>query len=174
MIEDIKKTLKSLKGTLLLVAVNNEYLLDIVNKNKDLTEVYFLDRAKIFNGFSKNKKVKNNTVKIRKLKKKFKNKLDYMVCDVNGINIDLNRVIYNTYNIIGKKILFYGIYDEYDVDRMALMYKRFGCTTKKEIYKDSFILEVNTSKIKVSKLFIHKIGDLFKDIIEGIGNLLVS
>ena len=68
MIEDIKKTLKSLKGTLLLVAVNNEYLLDIVNKNKDLTEVYFLDRAKIFNGFSKNKKVKNNTVKIRTIK----------------------------------------------------------------------------------------------------------
>ena len=174
MIDEIKKTLKSLKGTLLMVSINNEYLLDIVNKNKDLTEVYFLDRAKIFNGFSKNKKVKNNTVKIRKLKKKFKNKLDYMVCDVNGINIDLNRVIYNTYNIIGKKIIFYGIYDPYDVDIIASKYERFGCTTKKEIYKDSFILEVNTSKIKVSKLFIHKIGDLFKDIIEGIGNLLVS
>ena len=174
MINDVKKLLKGLKGTLLMVSVNNEYLLDIANKNKDLLEVYFLDRAKIFNGFGKTKKEKTNNVKLRKLKRKFKNKLDYMLCDVNGINIDLNRVIYNTYNIIGKKIIFYGIYDEYDVDIIASKYKRFGCTTKKEIYKDGFILEVSTSKINVSKLFLHKVGDLFKDIIEGIGNLLVS
>ena len=172
MINDVKKLLKELKGTLLMVSVNNEYLLDVANKNKELLEVYFLDRSRLFNGFKKKNKTKN--VKLRKLRRKFKNKLDYMLCDVNGINIDLNRVIYNTYNIIGKKIIFYGIYDEYDVDRIASMYKRYGCSIKKEMYKDGFILEINTSTIKVTKLFIHKIGDLFKDIIEGIGNLLVS
>jgi len=173
MIQDVKKLLKDLKGTLLMVSIENQYLLDIVNKNKELYEVYYLDRSKLFNGFKK-KKDKTRNVKLRKLKKKFKNKLDYMLCDVNGINIDLNRVIYNTYNIIGKKIIFYGIYDEYDVDRIASMYKRYGCTCKKEIYKDGFILEVNTNKIKVTKLFINKIGDLFKNIVEVIGNLLVS
>ena len=170
--EDIKKMLKTLKGSLLMVSVNNQYFINIVEKNKDLTDVYFLDRSKLFNGFKKKDKSKN--VKIRKLKRKFKNKLDYMLCDVNGINVDLSRIIYNTYNIIGKKIIYYGIYDEYDVDIIASKYKRFGCTCKKEIHKDGFILEINTSKIKVTKLLLYKIGDLFKGIAEGIGNLLVS
>jgi hypothetical protein len=170
MIDNVKKILKGLKGSLLMVSIENQYIIDTVIKNKELNEVYFLERTKLFK--RKNKDVKN--VKIKKLKKKFKNKLDYMLCDINGINIDLNKVIYNTYNIIGKKIIFYGVYDEYDVDRVASMYKRYGCTCKKEMYKDGFILEVNTSKIKVTKLFINKMGDLFKNIVEGIGNLLVS
>ena len=173
MINDIKKILKTLKGSLLMVSINNEYVIDIVSKNKELQEVYFLDRAKLFNR-KKIYKDKAKNVKIRKLKKKFKNKLDYMLCDVNGINIDLNRIIYNTYNIIGKKVIFYGIYDAYDVDRIADKYKRYGCTSKKKMYEDGFILEVNTSKICVSKLFLYKIGDFFKDVVEVIGDLFVS
>ena len=172
--EELKKIIKKIKGSLILVAVNNSYVLDTVYKNNSITEMYSLDRTKLFN---KDKRIKKGTsVKIRKVKKKFKdsNKLDYMLCDVNGINIDLNRVIYNTYNIIGKKIIFYGIYDEYDVDRIVKKYQRYGCICHKKMYDKEFILEVDTNKINVKKGFVHKIGDIFTDIIEGIGNLLIG
>lgn len=170
MLDNINKIIKTLKGTLLVVSVNNSYVLDTIYKNNKLTDVYSLDRTRIFNKPVK----KTNDVKLRKLKKKFKNKLDYMLCDVNGINIDLNRVIYNTYNIVDKEIIYYGIYDEYDVDRIMDKYTRFGATCTKKIYKDEFVLRIDTHKIKVSKLFLYKVGDFFKDIVEGIGNLLVS
>lgn len=168
--DNIKKIVKTLKGTLLVVSVNNNYILDSISKNKNLKEIYSLDRTKIFNKPLK----KTNNVKLRKLKKKFKNKLDYMLCDVNGINIDLNKVIYNTYSIIDKEIIYYGIYDEYDVDRIIAKYTRFGATCNKKMYDKEFILRVDIYNIKVSKLFIYKILDFFKDVIEFIGNLLMS
>lgn len=168
--ESLNKIIKSIKGNVLLVSVNNQYVLDAVYKNKNLIDIYNLDRTRFF---SKPKK-QTESVKLRKLKKRFKSGLDYMICDVNGINIDLRRVLYNTYTIIGKEIIYYGIYDEYDVDRIIKKYKRYNCKVEKKMYGDSFILRIKVNDIKVTKLFLHKIGDTFEDIIEGIGNLLMS
>ena len=168
--EALKKIIKDIKGNILIVGINNQYVLDSIYKNKELNEVFSLDRTKLFNKPQK----KGEPVKLRKLKKRFKNGLDYMICDVNGINIDLRRVLYNTYNIIGKEIIYYGIYDEYDVDRLIKKYERYNCKVDKKMYKDSFILIIKVKDIKVSKLAWYKIKDTFEDIIEGIGNLLMS
>ena len=166
----LKKIIKDLKGNVLIVGINNQYVLDAVYKNKELGNVFSLDRTKLFSKPQKN----TESVKIRKLKKKFKNGLDYMICDVNGINIDLRRVLYNTYTIIGKEIIYYGIYDEYDVDRIIKKYDRFNCKVEKKMYGDSFVLRIKVKDIKITKLTWHKIVDTFDDIIEGIGNLLMS
>lgn len=167
----LRKILKEIKGNALLVGINNQYVLDAIYKNKDLVGIYSLDRAKLFN---KQPKTNTETVKLRKLKKKFKDGLDYMICDANGINIDLRRVMYNTYTLIGKEIIYYGVYDEYDVDRLAKKYERYNCKVDKKIYDDSFILRIKVKDIKVTKLFLHKITDTFNDIVEVIGNLLMS
>ncbi|MBR1376567.1 MAG: hypothetical protein IJ565_02015 [Bacilli bacterium] len=168
--EELNKIIKNIKGTLLIVGVNNSYILDTIYKNKKLDGIYSLDRAKLFNKNEKNA----IPVKLKKIKKEFKNNLDYMLCDVNGINIDLRKVLYNTYKLIDKKIIYYGMYDEYDVDRIVRKYKRFGCVCNKKMYGDNFILSIDVHNIKVTKLFLYKISDTFIDIIEGIGNLLVS
>ena len=47
--ENVNKIIKTLKGTLLVVSVNNNYILDSISKNKNLKEIYSLDRTKIFN-----------------------------------------------------------------------------------------------------------------------------
>lgn len=149
-----------------MVSLSDEYKNIIIN-NKNITSIYTLDRRL----FSKNNK---DNIKINKLKKNYKNKIDYMICDVNGVNIDLNKVIYNTYNVISKKIIYYGIKDEYDVDRIIKKYERFSFTCNKKIYDNSFILEINTSKRNVKRLFLYKIKDLCVDLIEVIGNILFS
>ena len=169
--DTLKKIIKEIKGNALLVGISNQYVLDTIYKNKDLVNIYTLDRAKLFN---KQPKQKSESVKLRKLKKRFKDGLDYMICDVNGINIDLRKVMYNTYTLIGKEIIYYGVYDEYDVDRLAKKYQRYNCKVEKKIYDDSFILVIKVKDIKVTKLFLHKIADTFNDIIEAIGNLLMS
>ncbi len=166
----LKKIIKDIKGNVLIVGINNQYVLDAVYKNKDLIQVFSLDRTKLFSKPQKNAE----SVKIRKLKKRFKDGLDYMICDVNGINIDLRRVLYNTYNIIGKEIIYYGIYDEYDVDRIIKKYERYNCKVDKKMYDNSFVLRIKVKDIKVTKLGWYKIADTFEDIIEGIGNLLMS
>lgn len=149
-----------------MVSLSDEYK-NIIMNNKNITSIYTLDRRL----FSKNNK---DNIKINKLKKNYKNKIDYMICDVNGVNIDLNKVIYNTYNVISKKIIYYGIKDEYDVDRIIKKYERFAFTCNKKIYDNSFILEINTSKRNVKRLFLYKIKDLCVDLIEVIGNILFS
>ena len=168
MLDDVIKIIKSLKGSLVYVSVDN-YIVSIINNTK-LEEVYSLDRTKFFN--KKNKST--NSIELKQIKKKFKNRIDYMLCDVNGVNIDLNKIIYHTYKLIGKEIIFYGKYDEYDVDRIAKRYKRYKCKIDKKMYGNEFILKINMKDIKVSKLLIYKILDFFIDIFEGFGNLLMG
>lgn len=169
MFNELKKIIKSLKGSLVYVQVDNQ-ILGLINSNDNLTEIYSLERPKLFNKKAK----RDNSIELKKIKKKFKNKIDYMLCYVNGVSIDLGKIIYNTYKIIDKKIIYYGIYDEYDVDRIIKKYKRFKCNYNKLMFGNEFILEISMVNIRVSKLFIYKIIDFFIDIFEGFGNLLMG
>ena len=97
-----------------------------------------------------------------------------MLCDINGINTDLFKVLNKSYNLIDKSIIYYGILDSYDVDRLIKRYERYGCKCIKKIHADSFVLEIDMTHIKVKNKFLYKIIDFFNDIVEFIGNLLVA
>ena len=165
----LKKIIAKLDGIVIAVTVDDE-VKKILSSNKKITDLYTLEKSKILGNLKHEKK----SIKLRKIKKKFKNKADYILVDVNGVNIDLNKIINNTYRLSKKKIIFYGIYDEYDVDRLAMKYSRYNAKCDKKMYGNSFILEVDVKNIKLKNRFIDIIKDFFMDIIDIIGNLLLS
>ena len=169
MIDDLKKIIAKLEGVVIAVTVDDE-VKKALSFNKKITEIYTLEKTKTFG----NMKHERKPVNLRKVKKKFKNKTDYILVDINGVNIDLNKIVNNTYLMTKKKIIYFGIYDEYDVDRLAKKYERYNAKCDKTMYGDSFILEVNMKNLKLKNTFINLIIDLFVDIIDIIGNLLLS
>lgn len=173
--KDLFDTIKKLNGTLLTIGIDDPKVLIEIDKNKNIYTSYSLKR----NNKRLTKEEKNNgyvDIKISKLNKKLKNKIDYILCDVNGINIYLRQVINSSFDLVSKKIIFYGVYDEYDVDRIINKYKRYNVKVDKKIYNDSFLLIINTNKIKTNKLkkIMYCFIDFNKDILEAIGNSLMQ
>ena len=169
MLEALKKIINKLNGVVIAVTVDDE-VKKMLSSNKKITEIYTLEKSKIFGNIKHEKK----SVKLRKMKKQYKNKTDCILVDVNGVNIDLNKIVNNTYLLTKKKIIFYGIYDEYDVDKLAKKYERYNAKSYKKMYGDSFILEIDMKNLKLIHTIINIIIDFFVDVIDIIGNLLVS
>ena len=53
--EALKKIIKDIKGNVLIVGINNQYVLDSIYKNNELIEIFSLDRTKLFNKSQKNR-----------------------------------------------------------------------------------------------------------------------
>lgn len=172
--QDLLATIDTLSGTLLTVGIDDNVLLDIIDKNKNLNRNYNLEKR-----HKKQTKVEKQlclNLKLRQLRKKLKNRVDYIICDVNGINNYLRDFINVSYTLTNKSIIYYGIYDEYDIDRMINKYKRFNVKTEKKIYDDSFLLIINTKKLKTTKfkLLKYRFIDFFKDLVDAIGNFIMG
>ena len=93
-----------------------------------------------------------------------------------SINTYLSEFINASYNIVSKEIIFYGVYNEYDVDRIIKKYKRFNVTIKKEIYQDSFLLIINMKKVEIKKrkLFYYRFTDFFADLYNSLSDMLMQ
>lgn len=170
MLEEVLNISKTLSGNVIVVGINNNQVLDKIYKNNKVNNLYTLNKARLL------KKTSDKAIKIKanKLKRELNSDIDYMLCDLNGINLEFKKVLYNTYNLVTNEIIYYGVYDEYDFQLLIKKYERFNASCSLKKYDDGYILKIDMHKCEVKRLFLYKIKDALNDIVEAIGNLLVS
>lgn len=172
--EDIKKVIDNLSGNIVLCGITDYDVYKRIDKNNKIKEIYNLEKKYKINRQEQINGIKS--IKLKKIKKELKNNLDYLLCDVNGINTYLRQVVHNTYDTFNKQIILYGILDEYDVDRLIYKYKRYYKKIDKKIFGDSFILIIDTNSESISsfkKGFNNFIDDI-RDIFDAIGTILMQ
>ena len=172
--KELFEIIKNLKGNVLAVGITDDIILDKINKNDNIKELFTLNKPRLFEKKDKYYKKQSEKVKIKKLKKRFKNKIDYVICDVNGINTGLKKVVNMTYSVVSKEAIYYGEFDEFEVDKLKKRYERFAAKCDKKMYKEKFILKINMKNIKVTHLAWCGIIDILVDIIDAIGSILLS
>lgn len=174
MIKELKEIISKMKGTLLAVGIADQSILNAIDNNKNIIDPYKLEDKPVITKEERKKGTKN--VKFRKLKKMLKHKIDYVLCDVNGLNFNLRSFIVNSYDLSNKEIIYFGVYDHYDVDIIEKKYKRYDVKVKRMDFNNQFILIIDTKKLKPN--FIVKVWysiiDMFFDFIEAIGNGLMQ
>lgn len=174
MIEKLKDIISKMEGTLLAVGVFEMSIIRAIDNNPKIIDSYKLeDKSKIT---KEERKKGTKNVKFRKLKKTLKHKMDYVLCDVNGLNFNLRSFINNSYDLSNKQIIYFGLYDCYDVDILEKKYKRYNAKIKRMNFDNHFILIIDTQNLQPNpfvKLY-YKIVDLFLDFIEAIGNGLMQ
>lgn|SRR5574344_1023065 len=169
--EELKTIINGLKGTVLVSGITNYDIFKYLDKNRNI-EVYNLERK--FR-ITKGDRLNGITdIKLNKIKKK--HQIDYMICDVNGSSSYLRTIVKETYKSFNKQIIYYGIMDEYDVDRLIYKYKRLTNKITKKIYDNSFILIIEVNNIKTSdkKIKLYNFIDEFRDFFDAIGTILMK
>lgn len=174
MIKELKNIISKMEGTLLAVGIADQSIVNAINDNEKIINPYTLEDKPTITKEERKKGTKN--VKFRKLKKVLKNKMDYVLCDVNGLNFNLRSFISHSYNLSNKKIIYYGTYDQYDVDILEKKYKRYNVKTKRMDFDNQFILIIDTINLKPNFIvkIVFSIIDLLLDFIEAVGNGLMQ
>ncbi len=171
MIDELKKIIKTLKGNVIAIGINDE-LSGLIFDNKNVIKFYSLDNSKEKN----NSKGRSKIVNIRKLRKKFKkNKNDYLIANINELEKYLKYFIRDSIYITNKKVYLYGKLNSEKLSSLCSKYERYNLNIKLNKYKSYFILEIN-SKVK-SNFFKDKfyfLIDSIDEIIDLITNILIK
>lgn len=165
---ELESIIKNLDGKVLSINITDK-MAELIDKNKNIIQCYRMDSKA---GIGKGKKGK--TIKIKKIRKKFKKKnIDYIICDYDGIRKYLNTFVKDSIYINNKKIYFYG---NVDIELIKNKYDRYDTEIIINKYKNGFIICIDSSKAK-NKYFkdlYYRIIDVTNDIIDYIGNILMG
>lgn len=169
---NIKKYIKNMTGKVIGAGIDNEEIIDAIDKNNKIIECDLLNSIDI--NTSKGKKKKKKYVK--KLRKKYKKKkVNYVIVNSNKINKYLKTFVRDSIYINNTEIYYYMDKKE-DTENIIKRYKRYN--TEIEIIKcdDGNIIRINTSKAKNKFLKdkIYYILDTLSNIADVIGDILVS
>jgi len=163
--------IKKLEGSLLAVAIEDERVIDEILKNKKINQSYNLKTKKKIKS-----EVGSEDVTINRLNKKIKVKFNYIICDINGINVYLWKMIKQSYKLVDKKIFFYGSSDDYDISKIVKKYERYGCKSEIKKYDNDYLVIIDLSNLKIKNIdkIKYNIKDFFIDINDAIGNGLMQ
>lgn len=137
----MKEKIKNIKGNLLLIS-NDEELIDVASKNKNIDESYTLSSI---NNKEKNKnklKLGNKKIQINKIKRYFNKKsIDYIVVDYKLIKDFLPRFVKNSIYLNRGNLYFYNLEKENEIVKK---YQRY----KAEIKESKEYIEINNKNTK--------------------------
>ena len=137
----MKEKIKHIKGNLLLIS-NDEELMDVASKNKNIDESYILSSI---NNKEKNKnklKLGNKKIQINKIKRYFNKKsIDYIVVDYKLIKDFLPRFVKNSIYLNRGNLYFYNLEKENEIVKK---YQRY----KAEIKENKEYIEINNKNTK--------------------------
>ena len=137
----MKEKIKNIKGNLLLIS-NDEELMDVASKNKNIDESYTLSSI---NNKEKNKnklKLGNKKIQINKIKRYFNKKsIDYIVVDYKLIKDFLPRFVKNSIYLNRGNLYFYNLEKENEIVKK---YQRY----KSEIKENKEYIEINNKNTK--------------------------
>lgn len=159
---------KELSGSLLGIGIEYKNLIDSIEKNNNIKI------CNLLNSYSKKtfEKGKNETIKINKLRKKFKkNKTDYTICNISTIQRFQNKFIYDSIYINKRHIYLY-IEDKEIDSNFINKYRRCKAEVHEIECDNGYVYSIDLSNVKIGiiKEKVYKIFDIF---IEG-SNLITE
>ncbi len=164
----MKEKIKNIKGNLLLIS-NDEELIDIASKNKNIDESYTLSSI---NKSKNQKKLKlgNKKIQINKIKRYFNKKsIDYIIVDFKLIKDFLPKFVKNSVYLNRGFLYFYNLEKENEIVKK---YQRY----KAEIKENKEYIEINNKNTKNN--IIKDNYYIFKDksdkILDKLSDLLTS
>ena len=146
----MKEEIRKLKGNLLLIS-NDEKLMNLIEKNKNITESYVL--STISSSKKGKLKFKNKKIQINKIRKYFKKKsIDNIIVDYNLIKKYISCFVKNSIYLNKGNLYFYNLDEDIDYK-----YKRYNV----EIEKNKNFMKIDNTKSKNN--FIKDNYYIFKD-----------
>ncbi len=161
----MKEELKKIKGNLLLIS-NDDDLINIINKNNNITETYILNNKKCNN---KNKlKLKNKKININKIRKYFKKKsIDNIVVDYKLIKNYISNFVKNSIYLNKGNLYFYNLDEE-----IEYKYKRYNVKIEKTKTYLKIDNQNSKNKIILDNYYIFK--DKKNKILDKLSDLITS
>ena len=148
MIEEIKKIIKSLEGSVVAFGFKTEKFSSILNSNDKITTFDVLE------GIAKkrkNKKGKQKTININSLRKKYKKKkINTILIDVDVMDKYMIYLIKETIYIGKDKLYLFG--SKENVEKCLIKYKRYNILSEEKEYNNKLIVKVDISKSKSYKI----------------------
>lgn len=163
----LKNVVKKIKGSLLVISMDDQKMLDMMDKNKDISEVYLINTYNKKQKKEKGKKQKRVTLK--KIKKKYKKtKTNNLLCNLDDSKINIREFLYFSLYVTDKYIY---IYNSDYLEKLEHRYKRYSDNV---LIKDN-ILIVDVKNIKVRKLrkIFYVVIDLITDGLDFVGDFLI-
>ena len=146
----MKEEIRKLKGNLLLIS-NDEKLMNLIEKNKNITESYVL--STISSRKKSKLKCKNKKIQINKIRKYFKKKsIDNIIVDYNLIKKYISCFVKNSIYLNKGNLYFYNLDEDIDYK-----YKRYNV----KIEKNKNFMKIDNTKSKNN--FIKDNYYIFKD-----------
>lgn len=171
---EIIKLSKTLKGKVLLIGSYDNKVLNNIEKNSNIVFCDILSKnsdGSSKKGFSFKKKFY-----LSNLRKKYKKKkINYILVDEREINKLYNNFIKDSIYITKNEIIYICSNDS-DIGKIENRYKRYKTNIEIKKFKNGKIIKINTEKAKTNifKDLFYKVVDLVLDIVDIIGDILVS
>lgn len=173
MISSLKKYIKNMNGKVIGIGIENEKIIEEIDKNNKILECDLLNSVDIkSNATGKNKRKKY----IKKLRKQYKKKtIDYMVINSNEADKYLKKIVKDSIYINNGDIYYY-LDKNYEQDRIIKKYKRYNTEIEIKKYNDGFIIKIDTRNAKNNffKDMIYYVIDTLSNVADLIGDILVS
>ncbi len=171
--KELIKIVKKLEGSLLGIGIENEKVLEEINKNSKIFNCFLLENIKKKGVNSKLRfKGKRKKVNIKKLKKKFKKKqMDTIICNYNYINKFTKHFVPSSIYTCQDKVYIYNVKKE-EKEEIIKKYQRYTSDIK---IKDNLIeINMQGTKNKFFKDKVYFIGDTLNNLLDLITNILIN
>lgn len=180
--KELIKILKKIEGRVLVIGQNTSALNKVILENNN---IYSCDIFSINSGSGKSKKntgelneKKDRQIILRNIDKEYKKKdLDYIFCDIEVIQKEVNYFIKNSLFLSKHKIYIYGNVSDYDLETLMDRYKKYNLEMNLNKKDKTYILEITSNskykKFKTKKnLILYNMVDLLNKLIDSTGDIM--
>lgn len=177
MIKELISIARKLTGTVLVIGVIDEKLLNILENNKNLTIFSQLSNETKKEKKKKKKFLGHKTINIRKVYKELKKQhYDYVICDFEIVKPHFNEFIKNSYKMTDKEIYFIVNEEKYDPEEITKRYTRYKATCILKGKDGQYLIKIDVSKMKMNifKRYIYNFRDFGYNIVEFISSIIIS
>lgn len=177
MINEIIKEVKSIKGTVLGIGIEDKKVLDEIEKNKNIQLCFLLNNYKKNTNkkFKLNKKGKTKKINIKKLKKHFRKKsFDNIICNYETIKKFYKSFVPNSIYINKGKLFVYGNIKY--LENIKEKYERYTSEIITNKNNKNFLLIINNKDVKTNiiKTNYYKIKDTLNEILDYLTEFLTN
>lgn len=168
--------ISGLKGSLLGIGLNDDNLLDAIEKNDEIYACYLLTNiSKTSKKFSMTKRGKNKKINIKKIKKYFRRKsLNTIICNFDIIKQFQRSFVPNSVYLNCGTLYIYGKKEK--LECIKLKYQRYTDDISITQVDGCYIMRINNknSKNNIFKDSLFKIKDFGSDTLELITDILIN
>ena len=161
--------IKKLTGSLVCYGITDEKIADAIDNNDNIYDCDLLN-----SDYSSGGDGKNNNIMIKSIKKRYrKNKVDYMIINLDEVDSYIRKVVVDSTYVAKKNIYIYGTNNDNVLD-IVDKYKRYNLKIIKNDYKDGYIVSIDITDLHSNKLkdFIYYFNDTLIYIIDKIGDII--